>query len=286
MGTYIERRNLQEIIQTHKLEPNLKTIYVEGITDKYFLENFLELENINDITIYEIDTINFREIYDEVDVRRNCKKKVIVLSKELQSKLINVAKVLCVVDKDFDLHLNSIEQNLYLRYTDYNSIELYCFNYYCLKKILTELVRIATIDVNAFLKRISLILRQIFFLRLKLQEINSEYTLPDLKRNIKVDGTSYYKFDINEYIKKTLNQNKLYHRLEEFIEYISLNIDSTLYDPRIEIRGHDYICVLHQYIDKYNNKYLSEEALGNVVFKYCNYKNLALEPLFSTIKLF
>lgn len=287
MGTYVERRSLQEIAQTHKLEPSLKTIYVEGITDKFFIESFLESENISDITIYEIDTINFQEIYDKVDVRRNCKKKVIVLSNELADKLEKSAKVLCVIDTDFDLHLNTVKQNLYLKYTDYNSIELYCFNHYSLKKILKELARINTIDVNAFTERISLILRQIFFLRLKLQEINPEYTLPDIKRNIKVDQSSYYSFDIKEYIKKTVTQNKLYDKLNEFIKEIDFNINNTSYNPRVEIRGHDYICVLQRYIEKQNKKIgLTEEALGIIIFNYCDYKNLVKEPLFSTIKLF
>jgi hypothetical protein len=52
------RRTLDELVARYVLEPDLRDIYVEGKTDKLFLEWFLRNRGIEDIAVYEIETVD------------------------------------------------------------------------------------------------------------------------------------------------------------------------------------------------------------------------------------
>ena len=71
-----EKRKISELITLYYLEPKLRDIYIEGITDKLVIERFLKKNKISDVKIIEIDSINFTELYDEFpEIKRNNKKK-------------------------------------------------------------------------------------------------------------------------------------------------------------------------------------------------------------------
>lgn len=52
-----KRRRLEELIARYELEPSLCDIYVEGLTDKFLIQWFLDKLGIDNYAIYEIDTV-------------------------------------------------------------------------------------------------------------------------------------------------------------------------------------------------------------------------------------
>lgn len=286
--SYIEQRNISEVLQLHSLEPSLKTIYVEGISDKLLLERFLENEEINDIEVYEINTINFTEIYcDEketpTELKRNCKNKVIKLAEMLEKE---TCKVMCLIDRDYDFHTSNIKECRYLHYTDYNSIELYCFNSKCITNLFTRTLRWASpIPSQEILKKLGDILRCIFYMRLVIiQELN-DYELVDNSKDLKV-GKQYtdIQMDLHSYFLKTISKNKLNHivaKLESQYKFYLLKSDI---DLRQEIKGHDFIHYLFLYIKKKkNNIDLTEDILDRIIWEHIDLKALKKEDLFEEI---
>lgn len=54
-----EKRTVEEIISICKLEPSTKNIYVEGLSDKLVIDTFLKKQKINDISVFDIDCVDF-----------------------------------------------------------------------------------------------------------------------------------------------------------------------------------------------------------------------------------
>lgn len=124
---FVEKRKLSEVLVLYTLEPDLKDLYVEGVTDKLCYEPVIDCQNLN---IVEVDSIDFSELYDSnPQLKRNNRKKLIELSNQLNSAFgINLTNVCCIVDSDFDFFSKDVVWNCYLKYTDYTSLEMYFFN--------------------------------------------------------------------------------------------------------------------------------------------------------------
>ena len=62
-----EKRKFEEVIALAELEPELRNIYVEGVTDKIFINDYLENQQVENIKTYFIDQIDFSFIYTQMD---------------------------------------------------------------------------------------------------------------------------------------------------------------------------------------------------------------------------
>ena len=74
--SYIEKRNFSEVLAICRLEPKMRNIIVEGITDKLVVERFLKKEHKTGISIINVDMICFddeyKEVYHHYSVPRGC----------------------------------------------------------------------------------------------------------------------------------------------------------------------------------------------------------------------
>ena len=52
-----ERRKLQELVALYKLHPELRDVYVEGDSDRSFIEWFIGEKGLNRVNIYCIETV-------------------------------------------------------------------------------------------------------------------------------------------------------------------------------------------------------------------------------------
>ena len=76
----VERRKISEVVQLYRLEPTLRDIYVEGISDNLIIESFLEENNIMGVSIYEIDKIDLPSKICQSSCKicsSNCLKEII-----------------------------------------------------------------------------------------------------------------------------------------------------------------------------------------------------------------
>ena len=61
-----EKRTVEEIISICKLEPSTKNIYVEGISDKLVIDNFLKKQKIPNIDKTESDSSGIANVLADV----------------------------------------------------------------------------------------------------------------------------------------------------------------------------------------------------------------------------
>lgn len=284
-------RKVNEVILLYELEPELRDIYVEGITDKLIFERFLEKYSIKNVEVKDIVDIDFTELYEEqADIKHNNKKKLIALSNKLvQDISINLNGIYIVVDIDFDEIKDSIETNQYLLYTDYNSIESYLMTPLVIDIFYKTFLRSKyPLNGEQTLEQLKPILINLFLIRLSLSDVGNfdKEKITDLKKTIKIDKkTGHVDFDTSVHLDKILNNISYPTSKNDLVEIINEYNSKIIGDPRKFIRGHDFIHLFFIYIDKIKNKInLSEDILERSLYQCLDYSELRKEKLFTTIE--
>ncbi len=276
-------RKVSEVIAICSLEPELKNIFVEGLSDKLVIDNFLEDNSVSDCTVFEIGDIDFSDIPNAPS--RNNKDKVIFLSQMIEKEIETQASshTLCIVDLDADWVLNKKRTSPYLSYTDYNSLELYLFKETYIARLLSNTFRIAKkIDIPDFMASIHKVCRQLFYIHCILEPYCGN--MVDTKKDLSFEKNTFScTLDIDSYWTKTMQTNKMTacasEKKQQFDSYCQNHVD----DCRMEIKGHDFIHILYECVRKYKHVDMSEEEMANTFWVYLNNAELCSEPLFSRI---
>lgn len=283
-----EKRTVEEIISICKLEPSTKNIYVEGISDKLVIDNFLKKQKINDISVFDIDCIDFREVFakmspSELNILKDSnKEKVAFLTLKVEKESGN-CHFLGIIDRDLDFVNNHIKSGKYLSYTDYNSMEMYLFSYDNIDALLRNSFRITSnVNVDNFMKSIGHVCRILFYIRAYLESSNG--SVVDFKRNLLYDRKdNTCSLDIKNYISKIAQANKMVCGLDGLHKEIEEKLAKSVGDIRLEIKGHDFIKVLYFSICKHKKVNMNESELANTFWVYLDDRVLVNEPLFQRI---
>lgn len=283
-----EKRTVEEIISICKLEPSTKNIYVEGISDKLVIDNFLKKQKINDISVFDIDCIDFREVFAKMSpsdlniLKDSNKEKVAFLALKVEKKAGN-CHFLGIIDRDLDFVNNHIKSGKYLSYTDYNSMEMYLFSYDNIDALLRNSFRITSnVNVDNFMKSIGHVCRILFYIRAYLESSNG--SVVDFKRNLLYDRKdNTCSLDIKKYISKIAQANKMVCGLDGLHKEIEEKLAKSVGDIRLEIKGHDFIKVLYFSICKHKKVNMNESELANTFWVYLDDRVLVNEPLFQRI---
>jgi hypothetical protein len=262
------KKKHSEIIALYKLESAITDIYVEGNTDRVFIETFLQNKKSNK-KVFPIEIVDFSDLpidyFEGFDFNSN-KTKVSILSKLLQEKVPN-SKVRCIVDKDFDNFIKSITNEKLLK-TDFSCLESYLFCEVVIEKFLKIGIGNFPFSSGFILSELSKVLKSLFCLRL-LRELNfREAQLLTIDGNLSInkqDGT--INFNEKDYLDKFINKNNLSAQKEKIsAQYYKLSEKMNL-EIRHYINGHDFIDIFFLYINKIKNtnKY-KEENFGRVLF--------------------
>lgn len=283
-----EKRTVEEIISICKLEPSTKNIYVEGLSDKLVIDNFLKKQKINDISVFNIKCIDFSEVFakmspSELNILKDSnKEKVAFLTLKVEKELGN-CHFLGIIDRDLDFVNNHIKSGKYLSYTDYNSMEMYLFSRDYIANLLKNTFRI-TSDVNfdKFINSIGYVCRTLFYIRAYLESSNG--SMVDIKKDFSYDKRcNICQFDIENYIKKVVQVNKNVNSSGNLYKEIIAKVNTPIDDVRLEIKGHDYIKVLYLSICKHKKVNMDEIELANTYWVYLDDRELVNEPLFQRI---
>lgn len=279
---------MDEIISICKLEPSTKNIYVEGLSDKLVIDNFLKKQKINDISVFDIECIDFSEVFakmypSELNILKDSnKEKVAFLTLKVEKESRN-CHFLGIIDRDLDFVNNHIKSGKYLSYTDYNSMEMYLFSRDHIANLLKNTFRI-TSDVNfdQFINSIGYVCRTLFYIRAYLESFNG--SMVDIKKDFSYDKRyNICQFNIENYIKKIIQVNKNVNSSGNLYKEIMEKVNTPIDDVRLEIKGHDYIKVLYLSICKHKKVNMDEIELANTYWVYLDDRELVNEPLFQRI---
>lgn len=283
-----EKRTVDEIISICKLESSTKNIYVEGLSDKLVIDNFLKKQKINDISVFDIECIDFSEVFakmypSELNILKDSnKEKVAFLTLKVEKESRN-CHFLGIIDRDLDFVNNHIKSGKYLSYTDYNSMEMYLFSRDHIANLLKNTFRI-TSDVNfdQFINSIGYVCRTLFYIRAYLESFNG--SMVDIKKDFSYDKRcNICQFDIENYIKKIIQVNKNVNSSGNLYKEIMEKVNTPIDDVRLEIKGHDYIKVLYLSICKHKKVNMDDIELANTYWVYLDDRELVNEPLFQRI---
>jgi hypothetical protein len=248
------RKKHKEILALYKLEKDIKDVYVEGNSDRVFINNYLRNKNCLK-TVVTIDIIDFSELnvedHPELKLHSN-KGKLLILSKLLDEQLPST-NVRCVVDKDFDDYIKSISNNKLLR-TDFSCIESYIFCEEVLDKFLEIGIRSFPVNAKHVISELSNVLKSLFCLRL-LREMNfrdAELVIIDSNLNINKSDAKI-NFDEYDYLNKFIIKNGLAKEKENVIEKYNKLKQELNMEIRHYIHGHDFLTVLFLYVNKIKN---------------------------------
>lgn len=283
------KRKFSEALAIAKFEPGLKNIYVEGVSDKYLVNNFFAYHKIADATVFEIDAIDFSEVYEKKGkelaniYKKSNKQRVILLAQTIEEEAKdNGSRTLCIIDVDWDYVLNQKYSGRYMSYTDYNSMEMYLFNSDIIRQYLQEGHRIATVKEENLLDSLSILCRQVFHIHGLLHERGKQ--MLDNNKYFSFDkNTQTCSIDINNYLDATLNKNDLMAEKGMIKKIYDERMDQPCDDVRYEIRGHDFVYYLYQCTRKIKKMDMNSDEFANMFWRFADFEGMAKESLFQRV---
>lgn len=250
----ILKKNINEIIALYSLEKSLNDIYVEGVSDKVFLDNFLKNKNCNRKVVI-IDIVDFKELpkdyFEDLDMTSN-RNKALILSK-LLNETIPTTNVRCIVDKDFEDFIRSISNPL-LMLTDFSCLESYLFCEEVFEKFLAIGIGDFPFPSKFILNQLSNVLKPLFCLRL-LRELYFPYAkLINFDGNLLIDRiTGRINFNQTNYLDKFIMRNGLSNNKQEIVKQYEEIFQELNLGIQHHLNGHDFIEIFFLYVNKIKN---------------------------------
>jgi len=235
----IPRRKIDEIKTRYRLEPELRDYYVEGSFDKEIFSAIKE--NVDqDVKLYEIDSIEIpAEILERHNLTSGNKQRVIALAKELADINKNL-HFRCIVDKDMDHWLNRLEEVPRLKWTEPTSIELYFFSKKMIGDFIFKLGKGRVEDETAFIDSLIKALKTLYSIRLAQESLGLKLEKVDASKNFSLQGSNV-QFDVQGYCRRWLSKSNKLRILDDLINESEEWLKKLECDPRLCIRGHDFI---------------------------------------------
>jgi len=269
------RATIDEINLKYQLEPSLpKTIYVEGSSDKLFIEFFLKNFGIKDIAVFEIQMVNVEaEKLLEEGLNNNNRDRIVLLTLLVNQGIIGI------IDSDFDF----IEKPTYakpphLLSTDYSAMELYCFNEETLEKILLGHSSKKPESYQELLNMLGSILVEIFLIRFAKKQIESTLPHIDFNKNLSLKS-NFIDFDRDAYLKKyVLNKTD---NIKEFNSFIDETKKSLPTEIRKIIHGHDFVSLLQFYLGIKSKD--TKEFFEKSFYGFFDFNSLRNEKMFQDL---
>ncbi|MDQ0964722.1 hypothetical protein QFZ20_000125 [Flavobacterium sp. W4I14] len=285
------KRSLEEITLLYKLEPETKDIFVEGISDKLILNRFIKKNKIEDVKVIHVHEIDLDYLkFDNPNIKSNNKAKLLALDKYLEKTFGgNLKGITIIIDRDIDEKLAGIVNGKYLNYTDYHSLELYMYNSHTIDIFYETYLHGFPLTGQRTIESIEPVLLDFYFVKASLYKDGaieaSKFT--SYSKSINIDKKKItIDFSASQHILKVLNNLHKAKQYNDYLEYYN-NLKAEFHeDPKLVIRGHDYISLLYQLIDKIKNHIgITHDTFEKALFQCIDYSLLKSENLFKSILL-
>lgn len=237
------KKNIEEIIMLYKLEGNVKDLYVEGKSDKHFLECHLQQLGITHLGIYVIGDIFippeklFEERYEDGN-----RDRIIFLIKRLNNDQC-LGKYKGIIDRDILYFTRGLPFVDNLLTTDYSCFEMYAYNRDVMMKINdTGFSHRIPENIISFIDRVLILVSSV---RIFEKRGNESITKPELKKYICYRNNSF-DFEEGKYLTMIYTKNAIGLSYDDFLLEIDI-ISGEISDKDIRefSNGHDFISIFH-----------------------------------------
>lgn len=256
----LPRRTISELATKYTFHPELRDVYVEGVTDRDFLSWLFGSLELRGISVFPVESVDVpEELVKAYFPAGGNKARVLALGTELQKEQV-ANRCAFVIDRDVDSFLWTPILPEGGLFTDYGSLELYCYSKESLKKFLRVTCGIS-VSADDAIATLEPVLRSIFALRLsKLKTCLAgrwavDRGLVPVENACKLDGTSI-QLDLADFATRVLTKNHWPLKLDEFmadIEQIRLSLAGE--EVRRVVHGKDFAELLHWYVRKVGGRH-------------------------------
>lgn len=283
------RRTIDEIDALLEFEPGLCDLYVEGTTDKKFMDWYLSRKDIRHVTVYSVDSVevtddHVRQYSLPTDSNRS---RIIALSRELARRAPEGRRVLCVADRDWEDYCPCHCDNAYLTFTDGNSLELYALTPLVLRKFLLVALGGFPMSEDRLMTDLCKALEQLYALRLTNERLKwGMQWIPFCSYlDVADDGICFRK---EEYVRAYLQKNKKWGLRVEFAEALRTTQETLLPECTRRVRGHDVSEVLLPLMRRMRKERVfgNPETLEGCLMATIDTADLDPMPLFQRIVAF
>jgi len=281
------KRTLNEINTLYALEPDICDVYVEGVTDKCFVDWYLRRKGHNNVTVYPIDVI---EVPQDV-LMTHClsaklnRAKVIALSCELTRQQTTRRRVMCVIDRDSDDGIDVLSANPYLFVTDGNSLELYALTPAVIEKFLLVALAGFPIAADNLIQKLATILEAVFSIRQTNERLKLGMQWIPFCSYINIDMPSI-SFRESAFIRAYLHKNGKWQHHDQFVAMKNEVLCALSPDVSRRMRGHDLAELLHIVVRKFrkNRAFTSSAVLEGCLMATIEARDLESSPLFTALE--
>jgi len=282
-----QKRTVDEINTLYALEPDICDVYVEGATDKHFLDWYLRRKGLMNVTVYSIDVVDVPHdlcAAHSLPTGSN-RAKVIALSCELANQQSVKRRVMCIVDRDSDDGIDRHGTNPYLFATDGNSMELYALTPPVIEKFLLVALGGFPVTAGSLIPKMIKILETIFAIRQANEQMGLGMSWVPFSKYISFDSNLLI-FKEESFIKAYLQKNNQWLHRETFDE-AKIEIKKNLNpDLNKRLRGHDLAELLHVIIKKFRKErtFTNSDLLERCLMTSVESRDLEIYPLFVSLE--
>lgn len=282
------RRTLEEVHALYQMEPELRDLYVEGYSDKFFFEWYLAKGGIRNVTVYPIELL---DIPDSVLIKhslptRSNKARLIALSYECASSGA-FSRVMCIADRDFDNSCSRVQRNSCLEFTDGTSLELYALQPLVFQKFVLVALGGLSISGHELLSECISILERVYTIRVANEDLKWGMSWIPFRSYTSIKGSSLT-FRETDFIRAYLQKNGRWGDRDIFINKVDEVLRSFDHDPMRRIRGHDLSELLFVVLRKLRRekRFGSPETLESCLLATVEAHDLQAFSLFRKLSAF
>lgn len=244
---------LDDLVTRYDLEPKLRDVFVEGTFDQEVLHACFKASGDERRICYPIDVVDIpSEILRRHALTDGNKQRVMALAIEFDSA-VEGASCKCLVDSDLDYWVGQKITASYLIRTKFTSLDLYFFSEELLKRLLINSAKAKITDWTAFFDSLIGVLKDLYALRLVDSELDLRLKWSSWEKCVERNA-AIISFDVNDYMKRVLLTNKQAKIRTKFAELFQGWRAKLTTDPRLCIRGHDFIEVVSCVIGKFGGR--------------------------------
>ena len=241
----LPRRQIDEIISLHEMEPSLREVIVEGVSDKHLFEWFLGESCAASAAVLDVGSIDVpAELVLQKGLPDGERSRVIVVAEMLAADGPARDQVTCIIDADFDLLLDTPRVCPALLSTDFAALEGYAFNIQTMEKIRKLALKGFQKSAATILEQLAGPLQELFLLRAlnELEGLGLDFKTPNSSgfyQSLRLTA-SRFELDLGKYVTSILQHRGIVSKKAEVLEKVAELRGKLKTDPRLQINGHDF----------------------------------------------
>jgi len=201
----LPRRQLGELLTMHRLEKDLRDIFVEGPSDKKVVRAILNESGIDDAIVHNIEELDIpADMLERYGLTPGQRQRLIALALVCGEKLAPDSRnISCWIDSDFEIVLRELPANSFLLVTDFACAEGYLWTRQALSRLLRFHVTRIGAPIPTVIESLNDCLKQLYLLRAAAAVIQTNIRWIPFKDFVSLEGERI-KFDRDPYVKRTL----------------------------------------------------------------------------------